>query len=138
MTPYYRNTFFKITTKALYEKTLFDYEKLTEELSPSNVFNFFVTAYHLKDYVKAEYNLNESADIRAFSSDMNDLLDLAGFIALEQYQLGQTPKEQGGTGVPISRADADKLAANMVQAMGLDIEKPICREVSISAPVKGR
>lgn len=81
MTPYYKNTFFRITTKELYEKTKFDYEKLTDDLSPYNIFNFFVTAYHLKDYIKAEHNLNESRDIRAFSTDMNDLLELAGFIA---------------------------------------------------------
>ena len=81
MTPYYKNTFFRITTKELYEKTIFDYEKLIEELSPYNIFNFFITAYHLKDYIKAEYNLSELTDIRAFSSDMNELLDLAGFIA---------------------------------------------------------
>jgi len=80
MTSYYKNTFFKITTKELYEKTKFDYEKLIEDLSPNNIFNFFVTAYHLKDYIKAEHNLNESGDIRAFSADMNDLLELAGFI----------------------------------------------------------
>lgn len=81
MTSYYKNTFFKITTKELHEKIKFDYEKLIEDLSPYNIFNFFVTAYHLKDYIKAEHNLNESRDIRAFSADMNDLLDLAGFIA---------------------------------------------------------
>jgi len=63
--PYHSDTFFTITTKELYEKAKFEYAKLVEDISPYNIFNFFVTAYHLKDYVKAEYDLNETRDIRA-------------------------------------------------------------------------
>lgn len=80
MTAYYKNTFFTLTSKELYEKAQLEYKTLIEDISPYNIFNFFVTAYHLKDYIKSEFRLNESRDIRAFG-DMEELLNLAGFVA---------------------------------------------------------
>jgi len=80
MTAYYTNTFFTLTSKELYEKAQLEYKTLIEDISPYNIFNFFVTAYHLKDYIKSEFDLNETDDIRDFG-DMNELLNIAGFIA---------------------------------------------------------
>jgi hypothetical protein len=80
MTPYHTDTFFTIKSKELYEKMQYEYKKLLEDMSPYNIFNFFVTAYHLKDYIKVEYDLNETNDIRTFKN-MDELLNISGFIA---------------------------------------------------------
>lgn len=80
MTLYHTDTFFTIKSKELYEKMQYEYEKLIKDMSPYNIFDFFVTAYHLKDYIKNEFGLNKRDDIRAFEN-MDELLDMAGFIA---------------------------------------------------------
>jgi hypothetical protein len=80
MTPYHTDTFFTIKSKELYEKMQYEYKKLLEDMFPYNIFNFFVTAYHLKDYIKVEYDLNETNDIRTFKN-MDELLNISGFIA---------------------------------------------------------
>jgi len=80
MTPYHANTFFTLTSKELFEKVKEDFKSLENDISPYSIFNYFVSAYHLKDYIKNEFSLNETQDIRAFE-DMNELLNIAGFIA---------------------------------------------------------
>lgn len=80
MEAYYKDTFFKITSRELLEKVKLDYEILVKDTNGYNIFNFFVTAYHLKDYIVNEFGLNENKDIRTFKN-MQELLDLAGFIA---------------------------------------------------------
>lgn len=38
----------------MYGKVVREFEKLTRDFSSDNLFNFFVTAYHVNDYLKAE------------------------------------------------------------------------------------
>jgi len=73
--------FFGLDTKWLYEKAQRDFEKLKENQTPDNIFNFFVTAYHLKDYIKEQHKKNETNDIRKKYANLGDLLKKAGFIA---------------------------------------------------------
>jgi hypothetical protein len=46
--------FFEISTpRQMLEKAQRDFQKLSQNTDTDNVFNFFVTAYHIVDYVKA-------------------------------------------------------------------------------------
>jgi len=90
MIPEQVNKFFDLDSKGLFEKAQRDYKSLTEEGTHDNIFNFFVTAYHLKDYIKYQYHKNEN-NIRAFGN-MKNLLNLAGFIANKGKHLKVDPK----------------------------------------------
>jgi len=78
--PYYIDTFFTYKSKDLFIKMKKDLQLLLDYINPDNIFNFFVTAYHLKDYLKNEFENIDENDIRNFDN-MNYLLDIAGFIA---------------------------------------------------------
>ena len=77
---YYNDSFFTYKSKDLFNKMKKDLEVLLDEINTDNIFNFFVTAYHLKDYVKNEFGEINEDEIRNFEN-MNQFLDIAGFIA---------------------------------------------------------
>ncbi len=54
--------FFEITSpRDLLDKAKRDYEKMKTDTSSDTVFNFFVTAYHVMDYVKALGTIDKPA-----------------------------------------------------------------------------
>lgn len=54
--------FFDISSsKQMYEKARREYKKLMSDFSPDNMFNFFVTAYHIGDYLRLEDNPKKAA-----------------------------------------------------------------------------
>lgn len=94
MKPYYVDTFFKMTSKELFEKIEKDFDVLVTDISADNIFNYFVSAYHLKDYIKEEFSIKEP-DIRSFEG-MDELLNLSGFIANKGKHFSLTHKKYSG------------------------------------------
>jgi hypothetical protein len=55
-------SFFEIySPRDLFEKAKRDFVKMDSELNTDNIFNFFVTAYHVMDYVKAQGKARQDA-----------------------------------------------------------------------------
>ena len=65
------------TPRDMLEKTRREYQRLTESLNIDNVFNFFVTAYHIRDYIKVK-NAIPQVVLETFlkDQDMQDCRDL--------------------------------------------------------------
>ncbi len=97
--------FFQIATaRDLLNKAKRDYEKMKEETSTDTIFNFFVTVYHVVDYVKALGTVQES-DINQLYADPDFqmcqfLCNKGKHIQLrggDPYQAQHTPATPGGT-----------------------------------------
>jgi len=95
MTAYYKDTFFTYKSFDLFNKAKRDFKNLKEEINTDSIFNFFVTAYHLKDYLKNEFDDIEENEIRNFEN-MDELLNIAGFIANKgkHFQLNNSRYEE--------------------------------------------
>jgi hypothetical protein len=58
------NKYFEIKTALdLFYKAQRDFEKLQIDLNTDNIFNFFVTCYHIIDYYKIENNISNNAEV---------------------------------------------------------------------------
>jgi len=70
--------FFEISTpRHMFEKAVREFEKMKLNLNTDTIFNFFVTAYHIMDYVKAQ----GTADQKAIKKMYNDPdFQMCGFI----------------------------------------------------------
>ena len=65
------------TPRDMLEKTRREYQRLTESLNIDNVFNFFVTAYHICDYIQVENAIPQVVlDTFLKDQDMQDCRDL--------------------------------------------------------------
>lgn len=54
--------FFDISTpRHMFEKATREFEKMSLDLNNDNIFNFFVTMYHIMDYVKAQGTVSQGA-----------------------------------------------------------------------------
>jgi len=74
-----KKSFYEMTSKDLLAKACSDFDELAAQVCFRTVFNFFVTAYHLKDYLTNEFALAEK-DLRS-DAKFDELLTLAGFVA---------------------------------------------------------
>ncbi len=65
------------TPRDMLGKTRREYQRLTESLNIDNVFNFFVTAYHIRDYIEVN-NTIDQVTLNTFfeDQDMQDCRDL--------------------------------------------------------------
>ena len=55
-------SFFEISSpRDLFEKAKRDFERMKSDLNTDSIFNFFVTVYHVMDYVKAQGNARQDA-----------------------------------------------------------------------------
>jgi len=71
-------TSFALTTpRDMLEKARREHRRLVEHFNSDNVFNYFVTAYHIKDYIQKS-NAVADAEINAFlqDQDIKDCQDL--------------------------------------------------------------
>ena len=65
------------TPRDMLEKTRREYQRLTESLNIDNVFNFFVTAYHIRDYIDVNNTIDKATLDKFFEDqDMQDCRDL--------------------------------------------------------------
>jgi len=70
--------FFELTTpRDMLEKTKREYMRLQQQFDIDNIFNFFVTAYHVQDYIK-ETKAVEVTVLKSFleDQDIRDCQDL--------------------------------------------------------------
>ena len=71
-------TFFELgTPRDMLEKARREHERLNKNFNIDNVFNFFVTAYHIRDYL-LKTNSVKQTDVEAFlkDQDLKDCRDL--------------------------------------------------------------
>lgn len=65
------------TARDMFEKAERELGRLSAEFSIDNVFNFFVTAYHIQDYVRRASSVPQAAlDVFLTDTDIKDCRDL--------------------------------------------------------------